>query len=384
MIGYTADASHRRCCPLVPMTPTDPPRRQPTDPDASPHADVSDVAAHLSEATAASLPLTAGLRAAAEDDVSRPLARALRQLAERLERGVPFADAIGQLHTHAPRRARAMLLAANSRHDFASILTAILDQERAENGRRREMWQALAYPAVLMLLSYIVFMGMYFIVLPLMQIAINDVYSANSVYSWNSGSDSTLESLQLVFEVHLMVRWLLLVGGVTFLIVTPLVRLFLGGSLFGRMVHRIPVIGSLWYFSRLASWLELLAVLLRSRVPLPEALRLTATACHSSLEPATRRAAENVERGQSLPLALNAAGTFPASLALFCGATDSGSPLTSVVERTAEAFRQRFRHRVELVSAVARPIAFLVVAIAMAVMFTFITRSTVEVLRFLS
>jgi general secretion pathway protein F len=85
--------------------------------------------------------------------------------------------------------------------------------------------------------------------------------------------------------------------------------LFLGLALSrarrNSLFARIPVVGSLWRYTAWTEFCHLLAILLESRLPLPEALRLTGAGIEDAdVELACRAMARQVEQGASLSTAM--------------------------------------------------------------------------------
>src|SRR5262249_17292468 len=78
-------------------------------------------------------------------------------------------------------------------------------------------------------------------------------------------------------------------------------RLFLKASVRRSIACRMPVVGTVWKYTSWAEFCHLLALLLETDLPLPEALRLTGEGLRNSeLDQACQSMAKDVELGQTL------------------------------------------------------------------------------------
>ena len=92
-------------------------------------------------------------------------------------------------------------------------------------------------------------------------------------------------------------------------------RLFLTPPLRRGLAGRLPLIGRVWRATSLAEFCHLLALLLESQLPLPEALRLTGEGVQDSdIDASCRLMASQVESGRSLSQAMEKVRLFPAGL----------------------------------------------------------------------
>ena len=108
------------------------------------------------------------------------------------------------------------------------------------------------------------------------------------------------------------------------------------------MAGGIPILGGVWRWTSLAEFCHLLSLLVESRLPLPEALRLTGEGVEdANVEKACLRMAESVESGQSLAMAMSERRVFPEGLPrLMHWGTRQGS-LTEVLLMAASMFESR-------------------------------------------
>jgi type II secretory pathway component PulF len=129
------------------------------------------------------------------------------------------------------------------------------------------------------------------------------------------------------------------------------------------LLQSVPLIGPPLRLSRLAQFARLLGLLLDQQVPLPEALRLTASALHDpDMALACRQMAIDVESGRALHESLTKKKCFPASLAPLVQWGQQSAALGDAFRAAAEMFEGGAQSRSTPLEIVIAPLAFLAVA----------------------
>ncbi len=115
-----------------------------------------------------------------------------------------------------------------------------------------------------------------------------------------------------------------------------------------RLLGWLPGMKRVLRFSRTATFLEILALLIENRAPLDEAVTLAASACG---DPQTVRAArqlsETIQRGQTQPFAGDAA--FPPLMSWLVLAAGRDGALLPALQHSAVTYHRRARNQFELV-----------------------------------
>jgi type II secretory pathway component PulF len=257
--------------------------------------------------TLSDLPLSAGLRAAAEEVPQRRVAKAMRRMAAELDRGVALDVALGTASSNIPDHLRGLILAGLRTGRVAHVLEELvaMDQDRAD--LRRRILAALTYPTILLFLLFVAFVfANVFIVKPFSHTFADFgvelpglTLMTMGVMDWfgKTGLVSTGISLGVV-----------LLSFVVLLIVPKPPEL-------QRACYRLPIIGPLWRWQSLVDFSRLMHLLLDRQVPMVEALRLTADGLRwSDLAAASRACAADVERGAGLSESIARYREFPASI----------------------------------------------------------------------
>ena len=306
---------------------------------------------YVAELAGAQLPLAAGLRALAEEMPGSRTTRSLLVLAQRLERGIPLADAIEGPDVGLPPYFRSLLVASSRAGDFSTMLHELLNHQRLTEELRGRLWQAVAYPIVLisLMIAWCVFIMMW--LLPPMRKIWDDF-------------DTRLPAV-----TNLLI-WLADHGPLLALIgvavVVPLVLAARGArkyALLARLMGGVPIVGPLWRNWSLSEFSNLLGLLVERRMPLPEALELTATSVrHGAIAQGCRDAARKVAGGQNLSTAIARLRVFPPSLVPLVEWGERTGALPRALHDASEMFSTRAQLRDQFLAAVSAPMTFLMVA----------------------
>ncbi len=311
------------------------------------------VAEVVAQAAGAALPLPESLRAAAEDVASARVSAVLRQLAEQLEQGGTLDELCEDPQQRSPGFVSALIRAGQRSGDLAAALVEWMDCRRAVRQTWRSVVAAMLYPAVLLTLLIFVLVGMdYFLVEPLL-----------SMYD-----DFELELpvvTKVLARVHRHLLPVLLIGGCSVAGFLLFYRLLAGPVRWRRLLTVLPLVGMLWHWTGVMELSRLLAVLLRRRLPLPEALRLAANGVHdANMRQISLQLAEGVQEGTALSQLMNSTYRLPASLVPLVRWGEQTGQLPEAFELAGKMYEGRARLRAELLAALLPPLVFVVVATA--------------------
>jgi type II secretory pathway component PulF len=257
--------------------------------------------------TPSDLPVSAGLRAVAEEIPRRPVAEAMRRMAAELDRGVSLDVALGEASNDVPDYLRGLILAGLRTGRVAHVLEELMamDQERAD--LRRRVLAALMYPTILVFLFFLVLVfGNVFIMKPF----------SRMYEEWG------VELPGLTLTTMSAMNWFDRTGLASTGITLGIVMLSFAVLLMApkppelqRVCYRLPIIGPVWRWQSLVDFSRLMHLLLDRQVPMVEALRLTADGLRwSDLAAASRACAADVERGAGLSESIARYREFPASI----------------------------------------------------------------------
>jgi type IV pilus assembly protein PilC len=304
---------------------------------------------------AAGMPLAAGLRIAAAECDSWRLARGLRAMANLLDRGRSLDDCLQSAARRLPPHLAGLIRAAQRTGALGPMLVEWLENRRAAREQWREILAALTYPALSVLLAMAVFLLFAIMVVPPFEEMFEDF-----------GLRLPMMTEQFIRSSKMAVP-LFACFAAAFLAIVVAARLFGGRTGWSWLMTNLPLIGNAWHWTGVAEMLRSLGLLVEHRVPLPEALRLTAGGITDAYVASQCRAlASRVERGTSLTMSLVGLRTLPLSIVPLVRWGEENDSLAAALRSAAEMIEGRLDLRATLLVQVIPPIVLVTVAGAVA------------------
>lgn len=312
--------------------------------------EAEELAQHMARLAQSSFPLGAGFRAAAEECENPRVAQALRRVADRTEQGQSLASILQGSGSWLPPHVAGLILAALRTGRLGEALLELVDHQRAVHSLRQGLWQAFAYPITVLVLAMIL-LG--FIVMWLS--------SAFQVIFRDFGMQVPVATRQLFWWRDTGI-WILVSLGICAVLAVLIYRKRSGPEGWTRLTESIPLIGPLIHFRGIAEWSGLMSVLVKNKVPLPDALRWSAEGVQNAWVAHRSRAwAEEVARGQSVSELLASRRDFPSGILPLIQWGESNSLLAESFATCREVLERRVRVRADMLRMVLPPVLFLVV-----------------------
>lgn len=304
---------------------------------------------------AADLPLSAGLRAAAEEAPQRRVAKAMRHMANQLDHGLSLDEALASASPSIPAYLRGLMIAGLRTGRVADVLEQLvaLDQERAD--LRRRIAAALTYPSILvvMLLAGFVFANL-LIIKPFAKIFEEFGVELPTMTLMAIRLTAWFDSTGLWFFCGSFA--ILLLGWVALVVLPkpPEVQ---------RACYWIPVVGPLWRWQSLVEFSRLMQLLLERQIPMVEALQLTAGGLRwSNLVEASRNCACNLQEGMGLSESMAKCRDFPPSIHPVIASGLKAQQTAGAFGAAADMYRRRAGVDALLWETILPPIIVLLVA----------------------
>lgn len=320
-------------------------------------ADFMGLAGDIADITAAGKPLSGGLRALAVEAPSRKLRRGLLAVADRLDSGQPLAEVLATRISGMPSHLTGLVEAGLKAGCLDRVLQQSLIYNLRSSALRRRVKMCLAYPLILIGMAASLVMFLMVALVPGFKSIFEDFGTELPILtSFVIGVGAFLASSGL---------WLVLgamfFGGGIWLVL----RLFLGRSVTRRIICGIPLIGSVLRASALMEYCHLLAVLIESQMPLPDALRYAAGGVHDAdLAAASVKLSGAVAGGQ--PFAWTAASLpqFPAIFSQFVKWGERHHSQSDALHAAGEIFEARARAQASLLGWIAEPFVVILVGLS--------------------
>jgi len=330
---------------------------------------------HLDHLTQAELPLADGLRAAAGDSMSHRLSRCLCEVAQRLDRGEPFEAVFVHLQRTFPAPYRHLAAAAEQTDSLRTVVSQLVTQRIALGRVWSRFLSSLAYPLVLCCLLLLLlgimktFLGpdrldyfeWQYDLMPfdyrLTRLLKWSYDYGSSTMAWGIGCAA---GLYLLWRLALPTRWRC------------------------RWRTKFPLVGTIFHHLALADASYTLSILVKHRLPLPRALRITADrTSDAAMAETCRQLATNVERGGRFSDAVSAHSFVPAFAKSLLAQGESEQALSESLQTVAELSRSSAEQRERLLRSTLPPLTLLVIAVFVAVLFIGLLAPGLDVIQLL-
>lgn len=214
-------------------------------------------------------------------------------LISKVEEGLPLSAAMGEHPESFDSVFRSLVAAGESGGQFEAMLDRLATLVNKQQKTRSTVIGALTYPALLLVVSLAVLVGMLLFVLPRFTGLFKTLHMS---------LPPTTEALVMLSNAIQSWWWLaLLIMGGSIVGITTWLRCESGKVWLDTMLIRLPQVGAVMRSFVTARIARLLGVLMQSQVPLLEALSLTkAAAGNVHYERLIERAEEAVQRGEPI------------------------------------------------------------------------------------
>ncbi len=232
------------------------------------------------------------------------------------------------------------------------VLTELTHHERVSRDIWRQLRLALSYPITLLVLLTLILILVFTLVVPEISATYRDF-------------DTELPRVTLSLIWFATVGWKYFAAAALVLAGLALLVRFVGGvRAWARVSSMVPGVGPLVQWQSYAEFARLLRLLLVQKVPLPEALQLTADGVrNASVAHTARGLAQKVEHGHSLANSMQATSQVPPSVIPLLRAGEQTGDLPASLTVVYELLEGRVLLRSRLLMIVLPPVLFLVVAV---------------------
>lgn len=272
---------------------------------AAPRSVQAEATSQAGQLMAAGMPLSAGLRALAEETDSRPLARVLSKMADRLDAGDDINEVFSGESLQVPAYLKGLIHAGTQMGDLAGGIEHYVQFGRLRAKIRSRVRVSLAYPLALLSISLLVMFGALFLILPQFK-SIFDGFGVE--LPWLTSTMLNLSTL----TVRAVEWWpITLACGVLLPVLAAFVKNLFGPPAWRRFLYIVPLFGPTLRYGALAEYCHLLAILIDHGLPLPDALHLAGEGVSDwNLREGSYILSKQVEAG-SLPGQGDAVSQFP-------------------------------------------------------------------------
>ena len=311
-------------------------------------ADAELLAGQMANVTGAGLPLSTGLRALSDEVPSYRVRSWLRAISERLDRGQSLGAVAREAKGSWPRYFLAMLTAGQRTGNLPTMLNECVVHLRTTSEVHRQLWVAMAYPAILIFAAWTLLSALATWLLPQFK---------NIFMSFGTELPGITVAILGWSDAMQFLGWWFLPGLVLAAWLAWLVSDSLGlGRTRDALVSRIPLFGEARRSAALGEFCRLLSLLVKYQVGLPEAIRLAAGSVHDTdLREACLELGTRVEAGESLTDAATGIGRFPQDLLHLFRWADRGDDFSEGLQNAGEVLCAQSRVHSHTLAIVCEP-----------------------------
>lgn len=288
------------------------------------------------------VPMAEGVRRMA-DEMARGGGRfqtGLNEVQARLARGATLREAFDPAATGFPALYGRLIEAGAAAGDLSGVLLAFSRNVRVNALFRRGILEACIYPALLLIVC-LLFLGAFGMMLTTRFEPVADALTMQL-----PALTETMVAQNLLGAVVWSVTIIGIVVGLSLLMWSALSR---EGRLFvERLLLTIPLYGEMYEAAQWSNAADMLALLLRARVPLPTALRLVGPATGTvRLAEAFERMAHDVAQGRPLSDAARRDRAAPARFARAADAGEVNGDLGAAMSGLAQDYRRQTERKAD-------------------------------------
>ena len=254
-----------------------------------------EVVAQVGNLISAGVPLVAGLRTLSEEVPSKRLRQVFGRLSEKLDRGESLEDAMASESRDLPEWLTAVFTAGTRSGSLPECIQHYITFSRLRSGIRGKLIISLIYPAILLSVGFAVWGLLCLWLIP----QFRSIFEGFGVEL--PGITRSLLALSGACEMIVEYWWISVPGFVLAVGGSWLAaKAVFGAAVVRRIQYHIPLLGRVLKLTALAEFAQLLALLIESRTPLHEALRLVGGAVRDpNLAEGAYCAADCLEKGES-------------------------------------------------------------------------------------
>ena len=304
----------------------------------------------------AGLPLDQGLDSLAREMGRGRLRSTTEELAVDLRAGHPLPEALARQEGRIPPYYASLVTAGIQTGRLPEVLTTLTTYARTVATTRTTVVEAMFYPAVFLVIGIALFGGLALFVLPefdsmFQNFGLKLPWITELMLSIGRHPIEFVVIPAAVLFVGLMVFWIL-------------ARYTAGGRrAWGRAVYFIPLVGKLIRSARLATFTDLLAILVEHGVPLPTAFRLAGEASSDpDVAVRAREVEERLKRGVPLAEGFRGLGLVPQWAAWLASAGEGRGALAPALREIAVIYQRQVNHRSAILRSVMPPLVVILTA----------------------
>jgi type IV pilus assembly protein PilC len=307
----------------------------------------------------AGIPILDSLAVVGEENASKKMQELLVDVQRRLRAGSSFGDAIAQHPKVFPGYYIAVVRAAELTGRLDNALEQLAEYLEREVAARKQLKSALTYPSIVFVLAIGAMIVMAVYVLPKFRTLYTSLHAK-----------LPLPTRMLLGFTNVMTHWWWLILAVAAVIVLIAVALFGGEHGKARRdatLLRLPAIGTLMSLIAVERFCRVLATLVQTGVPLPDAVQVSADSTNNYVfQTKLADVRDAMMRGEGLARPIQATGIFPPAARQMIRVGESTGSLDVQLHSAAVFYERELNYQLKRVTDMFEPAILLIVGAAVA------------------
>lgn len=321
-----------------------------------PRTDLMHLSRQLAAFLRAGIPILEALELLGEESANVRLRQVLGDVATSIRGGDTFAEAMDAHEDVFPVSYRTMLRAAELTGELDLVLEQLSEYLERDVAARAKIKAALAYPAIIAVLSVATVLIITIFVLPRFK-----------TFFASLGQDLPLPTRLLISITDgLNASWpFLLVGAIVLGFSSAgAVRTAGGRLMLDRVLLRTPVLGDIVRYSAVERFCRILSSMLVAGVPMPDAMAVASTGVGSKVyEASLLTARDRMLEGQGISRPLAASGLFPPAASQMIRVGESTGSLDAQLVAAARFYERELDYKIKRFTTLIEPTVIVIMGL---------------------
>jgi type IV pilus assembly protein PilC len=311
----------------------------------------------------AGLPLLKGLNVLAKQEKDQVLRASIISIADAVQGGSTFSEAMGQHPRIFQRLYVSMVKAGEIGGVLELVLTRLAEFQEKAQKLKNKIKSAMTYPVVVLVIALAILVFLLTTIVPKFAGIFKDMLGESAQLPWltlkvMAASDFIKNAFVPPYLWFTMLAVGVIGGGWWSMKNTEKGRVFMD-----RMTLRLPIFGDISRKGAIARFTRTLGTLVTSGVPILQALNITKeTAGNVVLSDAITKVHDAVKEGESIVTPLEASGVFPPMVISMVDVGEETGQLPEMLLKVAEVYDDEVDNAVESLTSLLEPIMIVFLA----------------------
>lgn len=312
----------------------------------------------LSTLINAGLPLLRGLQVLQRQEKNATLKRALNQMADTIQSGSTFAEALAQ---H-PRIFNKLFVNMVKAGEVGGVLDTVLDRlaefmEKAQKIKNKIV-AAMVYPVVVLIMAGGIMSFLMIVIIPKFEEIFDELLEGAALPPLTQFVMAVSRGFSTDFIYVAMVIAAVVIG------IKLVGKTAQGGYLFDKMKFYMPIFGNLVRLTSVSRFARTLGTLMNSGVPVLQALNIVRdTAGNEALARAINQVHDAVKEGENMAPPIEASKVFPPMVVSMIEVGEETGALPDMLMRVADNYEDEVDNAVSALTSIIEPILIILLAL---------------------